>query len=207
MPSKPKKHRLVAVLKVPRQTPNLINYARRVVTDMTNNPFFPKPAPSLAEITSATNDLEAAEAQALKRAHGAAATRDDKRSALVAKLEALRGYVQNVADADSLNAATIITSASMSVRKASVHQQRVFTLQPGPVAGSVKARVPSAAPRAAYDWQYSGDAGKTWIALPTTVQTRTTLSGLPPGTYLFRFRVVTRTGTGDWSSALSITLR
>jgi hypothetical protein len=94
----------------------------------------------------------------------------------------------------------------MTVRKTPVHKARVFTVQPGAVAGTVRAQVPSAGRRAAYDWQYTTDGGKTWLALPTTMQSRTSLSGLQPGTYAVRFRVVTKTGAGNWSAPVAIIL-
>jgi len=206
MSSKPT-HRSVAVLDVPKQVPALINFARRVVTGMDGNPLFPNPSPPLLDITAAANDLEAAEAQALKRSHGAAAARDEKRSTLVGKLQLLKGYVQAIADASALQAGGIITSAAMSVRKVATRQKRVFAAKPGAVAGSVVVSTPSAGRRVSYDWQYSTDAGKTWILLPTTLQARTSVSGLQAGTYFFRFRVVTKSGVGDWSNPVSLTLR
>jgi hypothetical protein len=34
--------------------------------------------------------------------------------------------------------------------------------------------------RASHDWQYSSDGGKTWISAPSSLQAKTTLSGLTP---------------------------
>ncbi|HEX8792060.1 MAG TPA: hypothetical protein VF765_13990 [Polyangiaceae bacterium] len=32
----------------------------------------------------------------------------------------------------------------------------------------------------AYEWQYSTDGGKTWVMAPSTLQAKTTVTGLPP---------------------------
>jgi hypothetical protein len=113
-----------------------------------------------------------------------------------------------VADADHPNAAGIIASASMVVRKTPSRAKRTFAVKPGPVAGSVEVSTCVAGRRVSYGWQYSSDGGATWTALPTTLQARTTLSGLQVGsTYSFRYRVVTKDGMGDWSHRVSIVLR
>jgi hypothetical protein len=63
----------------------------------------------------------------------------------------------------------------------------------------------AAARRAAYDWQYSSDGGKTWTTAPSTLQAKTTVAGLVPGsTVHFKFRAVTKTGEEDWSQPVSL---
>jgi hypothetical protein len=54
--------------------------------------------------------------------------------------------------------------------------------------------------RASHDWQYSTDGGKTWTAVPTTLQGKTAITGLTPGSSLVvRHRAVTKAGADDWS--------
>jgi hypothetical protein len=56
--------------------------------------------------------------------------------------------------------------------------------------------------------QYSADGGKTWISVPSTLQAKTTVSGMTPGaTALFRYRAVTKTGEGDWSQPTALLVR
>jgi len=67
---------------------------------------------------------------------------------------------------------------------------------------------PTAGDRAAYDWEWSTDGGKTWQLAPSTVQSRTRMIGLTPGsTVLFRFRAVTRKGESDWSDPLTFIVK
>jgi hypothetical protein len=198
-------HRSIAVLRLPKAVPALIAFARAVVTAITGNASFPNPVPALATVSKSIDDLAAAETQAQARTHGAVATRNQARLALLAELELLKGYVQQIADADREASSGIIQSAALTVRKVPGPGKRAFAVKQGIVSGTVKLSTPSAAHRASYDWQQSADGGKTWLDLPTTLQVKTSVIGLQPGaTYSFRFRAVTKTGVGDWSQPLAI---
>jgi hypothetical protein len=67
----------------------------------------------------------------------------------------------------------------------------------------------SAGARSAYEWAYSIDGGKTWIALPSTIQGKTTVAGLAAGTTaMFRYRTVTpKGGEGDWTQPAALLVR
>jgi hypothetical protein len=123
-------------------------------------------------------------------------------------IQQLRSYIQSVADLDGTNAASIIESAGVSLRKPSARKPRVFHAKPGPVSGTADVIAASAARRASYEWQYSTDGGKTWVMLPPTLQAKTSIAGLTPGsTAEFKYRAVTRTGADDWSPAVSLTIQ
>ena len=200
--------RSLAVLKLPKIVAQIITFAQGVVTAMTNNPRFPSPTPPLSSVTAAVAALGSAESAALTRAKGAATTRNDKKAALIADLQTLRTYVQNVADADRENSANIIQSAGFAVKKTVVRKPRAFQLVQGAASGTAKVFCPTAARRASYDWEYSIDGGKTWVALPSTLQAKTSITGLAQGvTLLVRFRAVTKAGVADWSQPLSLFLR
>jgi hypothetical protein len=58
---------------------------------------------------------------------------------------------------------------------------------------------------AAYEWQYSTDGGKTWVAMGITTVADTTLLGATPGTtYSFRFRTTRKAATSDWSMVATL---
>jgi hypothetical protein len=198
--------RTLAVLKLPEyEVPLLVTAARAIVRAMTGNPRFPSPDPQLATVEAAIEALAAAETAAHTRMQGTVAVRDQKRQALVVLLQQLRDYVQATADADVEHAVSIIESAGMAVKKPRMLPARVFSAKPGPVSGSVKLLAPQAGNRAGYEWAYSTDGKRTWVSLPFTVQASTTVSGLQPGTTVpFRYRAVTKDGTGDWSEPVSI---
>ncbi len=200
--------RATVTLHLPPSAPALITYARGIVKAMTGNPSFPSPAPALAVVTAAIDELQTAETAAQGRAKGATTTRNDKREALVVLLQQLRGHIQAVADADPTNGAAIIQTAGVAVRKVPTRQARAFAAKPGAVSGSAKVVAKSAARRASYEWQYSTDGGKTWLTAPATLQAKTAVSGLQPGaTVQFKYRPVTKTGEGDWSQPVALVVQ
>jgi hypothetical protein len=200
-------HRSLASLKVPPHAPAFITYAENIVKQMTGNPAFPTPAPTLAQITAAITALSTAETATLTRVKGAVATRNTARTELHTLLVELKGYVQTTANADPENSASIIQGSGMSVRKTTVRKPRVFNATPGPVAGSATLVTGSAARRASYEWEYSTD-GKTWVSAPPSLQAKTIVTGLPSGTAVqFKVRAVTKDGAGDWSPAISVSVR
>jgi hypothetical protein len=192
--------RVLVVLRIPaKKTSQLVNYVRSIVRSMTGNPWFPAPVPELAIVQAAVDDLDEAEVATRTRAMGTAANRNARRAALMSHLELLKAYVQSVADADPDNAASIIESSGMHVKRVRPYPARVFAAKPGPNSGTVILLAPKAGNRAGYEWAYSLDAKKTWASLPFTVQTTTTVKGLKRGsTVWFRYRAVTKGGGGDW---------
>jgi hypothetical protein len=200
-----KVHRSIAVLKLPEMISLLITYVQGILKAMTGNPTFPTPNPPLTAVSGAVNALQAAETDALTRATGTVATRNEKRATLVMLLELLRGYVQSVADATPENAISIIESSGFALRKTTVRPPRVFAAKAATLSGSVKLTAPLAGRRAAYRWQYSTDGGKTWVDASETLQAKTTVTGLPVGTTVqFRYRSVIKGGASDWSAPLSM---
>jgi hypothetical protein len=201
-------HRLLATLGLPKPVPALLVVAQNIQKKMTGNPSFPTPIPTLAEFGTAIADLQSAETLALGRAKGAVTLRNEKRTVVVGMIQQLRTYVQSVADLDGTNAASIITSAGFAVRKTPTRTARVFHAAPGPVSGAAAIVAPSAGRRASYEWQYSTDGGKTWLTLPPTLQAKTSIAGLTPGSSAeFKYRAVTKTGADDWSTAVSLTVQ
>jgi len=195
----------LASLKLPKAVPALITYTQGILTGMTNNSHFPAPVPALPLVSTALTDLQNAETSALARTKGAVAMRNEKRTTLVSLLTQLRGYVQVTADANPENGASIIESAGLAVRKTATRAPRVFSAKPGTVSGEVKVLAPSAGHRSSYEWEYSIDGGTTWLAMPPTIQAKTSLVGLKPGsTVMFKYRWVTKTGASDWSQPITL---
>jgi hypothetical protein len=156
----------LAALKLPTSTAALIAFGQGVVTGMTGNTVFPTPTPPLATVAASIAALVSAENNAATKVKGAATARNVAKSALILQLKQLGGYVQSIADGDVENSATIIESARISVRKVPVHPARVFNAEQGPTTGTAKLVAHSASSRAAYEWEYSIDAGKTWRPRP-----------------------------------------
>jgi len=195
-------------LSLPRPVAALIVYVQGILAAMTSNPHFPTPAPALAAIAAALTALQQAEVAAQARTKGAVVVRNDNQGALVTLLQQLRAYVQATADADVENSAAIIQSSGFPLRKAPVHKPRVAGVKPGAMSGSVEVLAPTAARRAAYEWQYSLDGGKTWVEASPSLQAKQTVVGLPVGTSVqFRYRAVVKTGPLDWSPPLALLVK
>ncbi len=198
-------HRSLATLKLPKAVPALITYAQGILKGITSNPNLPSPVPTAPEIAQALSDLQNGETAALTRVKGAVANRNEKRTTLVSLLQQLRGYVQVTADANPENGASIIESAGLAVRKSVTRAPRVFSVKPGSVSGEVKVIAPSAGHRSSYEWEYSIDGGATWLTMQPTIQAKTSLVGLKPGSsVMFRYRWVAKSGVSDWSQPVTM---
>jgi hypothetical protein len=184
---------------------DLIGKTNAILTAMTGNTSFPSSTPTLATVTSDNTALSNAQSVALTKAKGAAADRNAKRSIVVSDLKLLAAYVQSVADANPADAISLIESAGMSVRKPSTRQPKQdLALKPGKVSGVVEVAAKAQGPRASHEWQWSAD-GKTWTTLPTTLQAKTSIAGLTPGSTIYvRHAVVTKTGVSDFGQVVSM---
>jgi hypothetical protein len=201
-------HRTIVALAFPVRVAALISLAKAIVDGLNGNPSFPNPDPSIAALNAAIAELETAETAANTRVHGAVATRDQKRAALIALLRGAKAFVQKIADAHPDTAPALIQSAAMGVKRPTGHGRRVFSVKQGTLSGSVAVAAAVAGPRATYEWEYSSDGGKTWLPMPPTTRSKTALAGLQPGaTYSFRYRSVTQGGASDWTQPIALVVK
>jgi hypothetical protein len=201
-------NRFLVVAKMPLPVAVLIKFAQALIAAVTGNAHFPNPNPAIADLAKAVDALDAAETATKTRAKGTVAARNAARANLVSMLHAAKAYVQQVADANPDNAQAIITSASFNVRKAPARSKAPFAATQGTTSGVVRLTAKAAAARASYEWEWSADGGKTWTQLPSTLQSKTTVSGLTPATtYQFRYRATTKAGEGDWTQVTSLLVK
>jgi len=200
-----KKKRVLAVLHLPRKVPAIIELAASVVRAMKDSKYFPDPTPPLDDVRIATYELRRAQWHARLRTLGAVEARDEKLVTLVGLLELVRAHVQGVADLDPTQGPAIIRSAGLRLQKEQEREPVRFHAKLGEEPGTVRIFAPAAARRASYDWEYSLDRGRTWKAMPATLQSRTSLSGVPGQTIVeLRYRATTKAGMGAWSEAIGI---
>jgi hypothetical protein len=193
-------HRSIVALAFPARVAALISLAKAIVDGLNGNALFSNPDPSIAALNTAIADLDTAETAANTRVHGAVATRDQKRAALIALLRGAKAFVQKVVDAHPDEAPSLIQSAAMGVKRPVGQRKHAFAVKQGTLTGTVAIVAAVAGPRASYEWEYSSDGGKTWQPMPPTTRSNTTLEGLQPGTtYSFRSRSVTKAGPSDWT--------
>jgi hypothetical protein len=201
----PKRAR-VALL-YPHSVPPFISWVRNIVKMMTGNSYFPSTHPALADVTTATDALEAAETAAKTRAKGTSDLRDAKAQVVLQLLHLLGAYVESVASTHPPEEqAAVIQSAGFQVHAHTTHAKQALSAVMGP-AGLVVLRAQAAAKQAAYEWAMSADGGKTWNMLPLTNVAHTTVAGLTSGqTYAFRVRATVKNVAGDWTQSVSLTI-
>jgi hypothetical protein len=196
-------HVLVA-LGIPAAVGALLELAKAILAALTSNKaIFPSPTPPLATFSTDVDALDTAQTATKTKAKGTVAVRDEKRKTVIADLHLLAAYVQQVANLTPDQAASIIESAGMKVRKTgSKTKADLAVKQSIPATVQLVAKATQGA--AANEWQYSTD-GKTWISAPASTQAKTAIGNLPTGVLVyFRHRPVTKAGPGDWSPIVTM---
>jgi len=197
---------LVVAMNLPKPATKLLAVARSTVERMQGNTLFPAPTPSLATLLADIDALAAAEANLLTRRKGSREERDEKLAVLRRDLKQLASYVQSIADANGTDGAAVVESTAFAVKRPSIRTKPAFRVAAGRSPGSVNLLAKWAADRALYEWRYSMDR-TTWVSLPATIQSSTTVSGFVPLTaYFFQNRVTTTGGRGDWGDPVSFSL-
>jgi hypothetical protein len=201
-------HRIIAVLNLPEHVPDQIKYGEAVSAALVSNPWFPLPDAIITAFDDGLAKYSTTATAAQTRAKGTVAARNAAQVVYIGALHALKGRIQQVADANPEQAETIIKSTTLSVKKTTLRQKQALAAKYGATSGTVHVTAPVGGARASYDWQYSIDGGKTWVDAPNTLQAKTTITGLPVATVVeFRVRVTTKTGMGDWSLPTSLLVK
>src|ERR1700751_2340930 len=122
--------RVIGTLKFPASVPAFIIYVRGIILKLTGNANLPLPYPtgvsSIATCTTNVNALETAEALVQTHAPGSAAARDVAHELCKKDMRSIRGMVQQLADNNLPNAATIIDSAGFGIKANSIRRSIVF---------------------------------------------------------------------------------
>jgi hypothetical protein len=129
-------------------------------------------------------------------------------------MEVLRSYVQQLADGKTAdNAVSLIEAAGLLVVATGKRSKAILTATLTPAGGLVHLEAnasllkgtASASRKAQFNWECSGDGGKTWNGVASTPYARTDVTGLTPmSTYSFRVSVTVGKVTGAWSQAVTI---
>ena len=194
-------------LNLPKVVALLLIFVRHVIDMMTKNAtWFPSPtSPSLSDVAKHADDLEAAEVDVKNRAKGSVPTRNEKKRIVEADLAQLKAYVLAVAAASPALAAVIIECSGMSQKSLAARLKAQFEALLGKTPLVVILRAKSAGRNAFYEWQYSMNAGTSWVNIGTTNESSTTVTVPTAGvTYQFRYRATVKKQTGPWSLAVNL---
>jgi hypothetical protein len=189
--------------------PEKIKKSRKFVKSISADARFVNPLPPLAEVTTATDELETTSIAAQGGGPAQTALMHDSEDVLDSKLTQLGNYVEIIANGDE----TIILAAGMDVKGKGARQPNKFVVVNGEHEGEAMLQTP-VTPRASYVWQMSPDPlpsdtpsanGTRWEQFAITTISTVTINDLKPGTkYWFRVAPITSAGQGLWSDPISI---
>lgn len=174
-----------------------------ILGDMTNNPSYPTPTPSLADVTAANDAFGIALANAANGGQLEIATKNKRREELVALVRNLASYVQVACKGDL----EVLISSGFPIQKPQRERIGVLpaparvALTLGPRSGDLRTSAERIAGAAIYNWQLTTVANPTVVLQSAqTTAANVTFSGLTPGVvYRVVANVVGSAGPSSWS--------
>jgi len=195
-----------AVLNIPDAVSDCINFAQKVGRMMAASPYFPLSSALITKLIADTKILDDLEILCVASPLTTnTKARDAARLVVENDLRDLRLDVQKAANADPLNAETIITSAGMSVKMLSSRGKQQNEAEDGVEEGSIDLTAEGAGP---HEWRISTDE-KEWTLLPSSRTSTTTVTGLTPGVlYSIQNRMMlTNNEKTEWSQSVKIRIK
>jgi hypothetical protein len=186
---------------------NKIESARTYVISMTGNANFPSPNPALSIISSATNDLETANAAAKDGGKSKVAAMYVKEKILDDLITQLGHYVEATANGD----ASVILSSGMKVKNANTstlapQTPEKLTATASTTEGEVKLSWKISKGTKVYVVEQNNDATlatNNWVQVDMVTKTKITLTGLNSGQkYAFRVYAVGSGGKSAYSQVV-----
>lgn len=187
--------------------PEKVARGREIIASLTDNPDFPTPSPTIAMLTTVTNDLAAAfQEQELAKQQAATKTaaKNEKEDVFDRIYSQSAAYVESVAGDNE----TLIRSAGMATRAPAVSTSSKAStpasLNPtnGDADGEVDLSWEPVSGAKSYVIQSSNDppTDKSWTHAGVSTKSSWTASGLTSGTrYWFRVAAVGSGGQSGWS--------
>jgi hypothetical protein len=208
--------RLRAVLGLKKTNiPHTLTLAKLIYSALVANaaqfPALPVTAAQLLALITALEDAQLA----VKRSKNLAPARDRKRDELVTALEQIQSYVQLLCDANPEQAGALIKAAALKQALYTPPDRPMIKLKLTVASGGVilKAnasalKVGKRAKAVTYNWQSTGDGGKTIVNQTPTPVSKTTITGLTSLTeYGFRVCVTDSNGQGPWTDWFHVMVR
>ena len=196
----------IAVLNIPKAVRDCIHFAQKVGRMMDASPYFPASSVLIAKLVTDTKILDDLETVCVTTPLTTnTKARDAARVVVENDLRDLRLDVQRVANADPLNAETIITSAGMSVKMTGNRGKQQNEAVDGVEEGTIDLIAEGTGP---HEWRISTDE-KEWTKLDSSRTSTTTARGLTPGVlYSIQNRMMlTNNEKSEWSQSVKIRVR
>ena len=197
---------VTAALNLPDAINDFIICAQKVSRMMGVSPYFPASAVLIAKLVAhiiLLDDLQTLCATSPLTTNTKA--RDAARVVVENDLRDLRLDVQKVANADPLNAETIITSAGMSVKMTNDRGKQQNTATNGIETGTVNLTAEGSGP---HNWRYSIDEIE-WTYLPGNRTSKISAAGFTPGVvYSFQNQMaLANDQKTEWSQSVKLRIR
>jgi hypothetical protein len=174
--------------------------------------IFPTPNPALVIFSNQIAVTDKAQVVAGQGAKGSAAARDVQVGLLAGMMGTELMYMQSVADAGSPDeAVSTLLAGGVEIAAFGPREKAILTVTQGPVPGAVALAANAGALLSGkrrrkhfFQWEYTTD-GKTFLAMPSTPEASTTLTGLTPLTTVgCRVAVVMAKGIASaWSQVVN----
>jgi hypothetical protein len=183
----------------------LITFLRNLVTQLTGNPSFPTPNPTLVVVTDAVDDLDAKTQAAMNGGRVERAARRASRAAALSLARQLGNYVESQSNG-SLE--SLLSSGFNAVRAASPPR---VPLTPGnprlaytDVSGQLMFRFIGDNNARNFSVQHAENPEGPWTDVGLHTSTRVPIPGLTPGNvYYSRARAHGAAGSSDWCTPVS----
>jgi hypothetical protein len=179
---------------------------------LANAASLPTPAPTLAVFLVLLQAYDTAQNQASTRDKLVIQTRNAKALLVISAIGAWEAQIQGACDANPAEAGQLIASGGMFVRGTGKHNKPVLALvlvagQLGTVGANANATLLTGGShkRPTFNWQSSGDGGKTITNGSSTPHANTTFENVALlSTLSVRVSVTLGKTTGDWSQWVSV---
>jgi len=204
MTSKKTPHLIVA-LNFPKGINESIGYSKTISEDMTDNVYFSASVAKLALLKTQIVTLDNVETSFCAIPPSVTIeVRDAALAKVKETLHSLKADVQEVANASPQDAAIIIASSGMAIKKSTSHGNQKNSVIDGKAEGSV---ILKAETRGPHDWRWSID-GINWTT-KSTRSSHTKVANLIPGElYQFQNRpILSKEQESKWSQIIKFRVR
>lgn len=188
-----------------------IERARQIITALTGNASFPTPKPTLAAVTTITDDLETAQQEQLAGKTTAVLktiARDEKEDLFDSTFVQLAAYVESIAGDNErlIKSAGMDTRAPAGPSNAPPDAPQFLHITGGDADGEIDLSWEPVDGAKTYQIEQSPDpvTATSWSHATATTKSKATIDGLTSGTrYSFRIAAVGTNGQGAWSNPVS----
>lgn len=179
-----------------------IEFYRNIVARLTDNPFFPNPDESLADVKQAVDKLEAEFLASRDGGHTAIASMRSYEKVVDRLFHNLAAYVDRIANGDEVK---ILSSGFYLTKQPELPDKPELSVTDGAKSGCAKLNAKALANGGAYIWQIANDTlpltEDGWTIVGYSTSANYEVTGLTAGsTNYFRIAIITTAGVTDYSA-------